>query len=577
MRKALILAGLFLLCAISSYAQFSFNAIWFPGGVHTRINGINEHGDIVGSYKLAGESQHALLVQEGEYIPLAQATVLGAYPSVAYKINQHGDVVGWYATEDGAPHGFLLSKGAVTTLDFPYAACTPATCDTYAIGINDSGTVVGFWNLYDADGNLIEQHGYTWNQGVFTQIDYPGLPFTGLTAINNKGEILGGAGANPAAGSQTLFIYSKGHFNLFNVNIPGATYWQANDFNDSGQVAGMWADGAGNYHGWLLSGANLTSVDFPGATNTTMWGIDKAGRVVGSHYESPTEMHGYLGSPTAPLTYTSIDYPGAMATATYDITNNGNIVGSYRTTGVRHALLITHGQFIPLAPTTVLGTNRSVALKSNERGDVVGNFDGDDGITHGFLLNKGVVTTLDFPGADATFPQGINDSRLVVGAWESLDSDGNITAQHGFLWQNGTFYAMEYPGAGVTALTGCNAHGDIVGFWSPSLEAPDGHGFLLSKGQYTSIDVPFTGTETPFTQANATNDSGDIVGMWADVNGVLHGFLKSDDGFVNIDYPGAYLTEAWGINNAGQIVGVYFDSATGPVHGMLVQAEKGGR
>ena len=41
------------------------------------------------------------------------------------------------------------------------------------------------------------------------------------------------------------------------------------------------------------------------------------------------------------------------------------------------------------------------------------------------------------------------------------------------------------------------------------------------------------------------------------VSGLAHGFLKTDVGYSSIDYPGAYDTYAYGINNAGQIVGRY--------------------
>jgi len=67
---------------------------------------------------------------------------------------------------------------------------------------------------------------------------------------------------------------------------------------------------------------------------------------------------------------------------------HGKIVGSYRIAPPRHALLIRAGQFIPLAPIIVLGTHFSQAYKSNDRGDVVGQFIGNDEFTHGFLLSK---------------------------------------------------------------------------------------------------------------------------------------------------------------------------------------------
>jgi hypothetical protein len=47
---------------------------------------------------------------------------------------------------------------------------------------------------------------------------------------------------------------------------------------------------------------------------------------------------------------------------------------------------------------------------------------------HGFLLFKGVFTTIDVPGAAASLPAGINRSGKFVGIY--TDSAGNA---HGFL------------------------------------------------------------------------------------------------------------------------------------------------
>src|SRR5215467_11818344 len=125
----------------------------------------------------------------------------------------------------------------------------------------------------------------------------------------------------------------------------------------------------------------------------------------------------------AQFTFTSIDFPGGTLTTARGINNHGEIVAAYRIEPPRHALLIKAGQFIPLAPTTILGTNFSEAFKINDRGDIVGIFLDDNDFAHGFLLSKGVLTTLDFPGASETFATGINESGTVVGFWDLLDAD----------------------------------------------------------------------------------------------------------------------------------------------------------
>jgi hypothetical protein len=50
------------------------------------------------------------------------------------------------------------------------------------------------------------------------------------------------------------------------------------------------------------------------------------------------------------------------------------------------------------------------------------------------------------------------------------------------------------------------------------------------------------------------NPQGDIVGFYIDGSGDTHGFLLSEGRFTSIDVPGAF-----GISRRGSIVGTYFD------------------
>jgi hypothetical protein len=137
---------------------------------------------------------------------------------------------------------------------------------------------------------------------------------------------------------------------------------------------------------------------------------------------------------------------GGTLTTARGINNHGDIVGAHPIVPPRDALLIKAGQLVPLAPNTVLGTNLSEAFKINDRGDVVGNFIGDDGFAHGFLLSAGVVTTLDFPGASDTYALGINDSGTVVGYWDVLDVNGNLLAKSRFHLDERRIYGSRFSG-----------------------------------------------------------------------------------------------------------------------------------
>jgi uncharacterized membrane protein len=85
---------------------------------------------------------------------------------------------------------------------------------------------------------------------------------------------------------------------------------------------------------------------------------------------------------------------------------------------------------------------------------------------------------------------------------------------------------------------------------------------------FTTIDPP----GTIFTIAAGINPQGDIVGRYYDGSvcnlalacgaddGHNHGFLLTGSEFTSIDFPGAFLTAVSGIDNRGDIVGVYVDT-----------------
>ncbi len=86
----------------------------------------------------------------------------------------------------------------------------------------------------------------------------------------------------------------------------------------------------------------------------------------------------------------------------------------------------------------------------------------------------------------------------------------------------------------------------------------------------SSIDVP----GAVFTEGEGINDRGDIVGLYRSTDGVTHGFLLRDGNFTSINNPGAAYTDARGINAQGDIVGSYHlpseNSDPFAIHGYLL-------
>jgi len=190
----------------------------------------------------------------------------------------------------------------------------------------------------------------------------------------------------------------------------------------------------------------------------------------------------------------------------------------------------------------------------NNAGQIVGyNCLGEGGAchkVHGFLDVGGTFTTIDVPGAPFTFPNGINNSGQIVG---TAIASGIGTV--GFLYAGGTFSLIAVPGASETAAFGINDAGQIVGSFF-ALDANTGfqreHAFLYSGGTFTTIEIPDD-------HAVGINNAGQIIG--------IRGLLDVNGTFTNIAVPGASPTFLYGINNTGQIVGSFEDSSG--VHGFV--------
>src|SRR6185503_11562767 len=119
-------------------------------GISTTVDGMNDVGTFVGSSLLGGVNFRGY-INAGGVITYLDAP--GASTTNANGINNSGDVVGSYDNT----HGFIYHAGVYTTVDDPLGVKTTAA------DINDAGQIVGWY--VDAGGNT---HGFVDTGGVFT-------------------------------------------------------------------------------------------------------------------------------------------------------------------------------------------------------------------------------------------------------------------------------------------------------------------------------------------------------------------------------------------------------------------------
>ncbi|MHC4167700.1 MAG: hypothetical protein ACYSWQ_12130 [Planctomycetota bacterium] len=146
-------------------------------------------------------------------------------------------------------------------------------------------------------------------------------------------------------------------------------------------------------------------------------------------------------------------------------------------------------------------------------------------------------TTLDFPGATATYAMDI-DGEYIVGGY----SDGSHN--HGFVYDGTTWTPLNYPGALHTEAWGIDG-GKIVGMYNDGSE----RGFLYDGTTWTPLDYP----GASLTIATGI-DGGNIVGSY--INGGRHGFLYDGTTWTPLDYPWGSRTQLNGIDGSN-IVGTY--------------------
>ncbi len=274
-------------------------------------------------------------------------------------------------------------------------------------------------------------------------------------------------------------------------------------------------------------------------------------------------------------TITPIDFPGATNTVPLDVNASGAIVGRYGIGSPNqvHGFLRTPaGEFSTI---DFPGATFTVAAAINDEGDITGWYilPSAPTVRHGFLLKEGEFTSFDPPSSIFTNATGLSEAGDIVGRYCAANPCGSpgTGAYGGFLMTNGAFRTINVPGAIETDAFKVNALGHIAGgFLTPEYAEQL---FLWSNGAFTTFALP--GGPPVSLDNGGINNLGDIVGTYCDTArpclitlAGTHGFLMRAGAFTTIDIPGAKATNATGINARGDIVGSYSDGSK--FHGFLL-------
>ncbi len=571
------------------------------GFIRHEARGLNDLGSVAGSSWGAGFPAAAWNWQDGAFTPLG---ALGGSNATSVAINENGQQTGWAHT---APpigsligYAYLFDGGAMTNLgELPEAILSCGSginelgqvagismalgenffrgviADT-AIGMHGVGTLGGLESHgqdLNAAGQVVGRsdtgrivegrwafHAYVWQHGVMTDLrPLPGGEFSGATAINAAGDVVGFSRAHFSDGPSRAVLW-RDHLpiDLNSRILPGSgwvlsTTW---DINDVGQIVGT----------GFLDGESATFLLTPGPLDSTREG--RAG-VIQASLPPPREAgthalasHAYQVTDLGALSY------GKEAWA-FGLNDAGQVASSAQYDEPRrfyHAVLWERGAARDLGQLSIGGFH-SYATAVNAAGHVVGGSPQDlnfnrrdraflhDGVE---MLDLGALTS-----GSTSFAFDIDDRGHVVGfSGTGAFFDGNEVL-HAVLWSEGRITDLGTLGGLYSRAHAVNGALVIVG--ASLVDGGPMHAFVWSGA--AMLDLGTLGG--PTSEAWDISDHGLIVGFAEDADGVRRAFLVKEGPMRDLGaLPGARASEAYGVNEAGQVVGTSWVPGDGP-HAVL--------
>ncbi|MGA8442961.1 MAG: hypothetical protein WB714_32405 [Candidatus Sulfotelmatobacter sp.] len=195
-----------------------------------------------------------------------------------------------------------------------------------------------------------------------------------------------------------------------------------------------------------------------------------------------------------------------------------------------------------------------------------------------FLWQYGVLKDLGTLGGNDSQAIFVNDIGQIAGVSYTSSTvvtntgfyciGTNVPRQDPFFWQNGKMLDIGNLGGNCAVPAGLNIHGQVAGNSDLADVNVYPHAFLWSRESGIKDLRTLGGT---FAQADALNDSGEVVGTSC-TKGDLACFavLWKDGVITNLgNLPGDCGSSAFAINSLGQITGDSYNCVTGAPHPFL--------
>jgi hypothetical protein len=273
--------------------------------------------------------------------------------------------------------------------------------------------------------------------------------------------------------------------------------------------------------------------------------------------------------------FIALDVPGADSTEIHGVIRTGPLLQYVEVVGFFHDARGTHGFVWSRGRYTTInypGAKNTWTLGINGRQEIVGTYAGSDGIAHGFSYARGTYTKITCPltrgpGPGDVAPNAVNDAGAIAGTYgadgfvrvgtecvfalhgstlsiNAINNDGEAAASfvdagdtiHGLtllpLSPNPDETQVDVPGAAATWLTGINDAGQLVGYYRIVTRGPRAlirNGFVFGNGAFATLDYPGAFRTEPFAVDDPRPALGsyDVVGAYGALFGANHGFIAT--------------------------------------------------
>ena len=275
--------------------DYVFELIDVPDSYSTGVFSINAQGQVAGRYGLdVGDCMpqaHSFIWKDGEFSYFSFEGAEGVYETRADGINERGDITGSYTLDPpvydpvenrcyARRYGYVIThQGENLTVTFPFSQHEVVN------KILPSGWMVG--PFVDADCELPWGpngciHSFLLKEEEFYQLDFPGGWRTDVIDINPRGDFVGNYSDDTGRAG---FVYHVGKDGYESIRFPGATETNAYSVNAAGHVLGN----ANHNQDWrvcyIYRQGHFTEINFIGGEgfSFSMWGgINPAGTVAGN-------------------------------------------------------------------------------------------------------------------------------------------------------------------------------------------------------------------------------------------------------------------------------------------------------